>query len=203
VLAIASFGEGNHDEPPRHRRCVCPRQSRGHGCRPSSPFGWKSLTRVTQPLTFSVASQAPSDNSNCPIAGRNVRFAFETRAATLHIDPFGQDCARAVWFRNSAAHSPERLEPCQTPRKTRGSERLGQVYPLDLRRPHTRSPNLLRDAHVNDASAPAKLDCQRRTGSCDPTRRRPEMLPANSCTPRCQRRAPGLRVVIDRLGAGR
>jgi hypothetical protein len=34
------------------------------------------------------------------------------------------------------------------------------VYPLDLRRPHTRSPNLLRDAHVNGASAPVELDCQ-------------------------------------------
>jgi hypothetical protein len=51
-------------------------------------------------------------------AGHNVRFAYETPAATLLIDLFGQGCACAAWFRSNAAHSPERLEPCQTPQET-------------------------------------------------------------------------------------
>lgn len=86
-------------------------------------------------------------------------------------------------FRSNTAHSPERLEPCQTPRETRRSKRLGRVYPLDLKRPYTLSPDLLRDTYVKGASAPARLDC-RPLDSCDPSYQRPEMLPANSCTPR-------------------
>lgn len=116
-----------------------------------------------------------------------MRFAYETRAATLLIDPFGQGCAGAAWFRNSAAHSPERLEPCQTPRETRGSKRLGRVYPLDLKRPHTRSPDLLRDTHVNGASAPVELDCQ--LGSDLATRR--------ASGQRCFRPTRALHVVKD------
>jgi hypothetical protein len=118
VLAIASFGEGNHDEPPRHRSSVRPRQSREHGFRPSSPFGWKSLARIAQPLALSVASQAPSSGSNHSTAGHNARFACETPAATLLIDLIGQGCAYAAWFRSNAAHNPERLKPCQTPEET-------------------------------------------------------------------------------------
>jgi hypothetical protein len=57
------------------------------------------------------------------------------------------------------------------------------VYPLDLKRPHILSPDLLRDAHVKGASAPPGLYCPS-PESCDPSYQRSEMLPANSCTPR-------------------
>jgi hypothetical protein len=158
VLAITSFGEGKHDEPPRYRGSVCSRQSREHGCCPSSPFDWKSLTRFTQPLTFSVASQAPSRGSHLSTAGHSARFAYETPAATLLVDLLGQDCACAAWFRGNTAHNPERLEPCRTPQET---PRVGTPRPCVSTRPETPAHRFTRPTPrrpIKGASAPAELD---------------------------------------------
>ena len=196
MLAIASFGEGNHDEPPRYRGSVCSRQSREPGCRPSSPFGWKSLSRIAQPLTFSVASQAPPKGSHLSAAGHGARFAYKTPAATLLIDLLGQDCASAAWFRGNAAHNPERLEPCQTPQET---PQVETPRPCVSTRPET-------PAHRFTRLTP-RHPVKRRLGSrrARPARH-PNLATRATTGQRCfrptralhvfQRRAPGLREVI-------
>jgi hypothetical protein len=84
-----------------------PRLSAGRAF-PVSPNRWRSLSPHRHRRAFPTRSPA----------GHTVRFAYETPAATLLIDLIGQGCACAAWFRSNAAHNPERLEPCQTPRET-------------------------------------------------------------------------------------
>jgi hypothetical protein len=56
---------------------------------------------------------------------------------------------------------------------------------------------------IKDPSVPTELGQIPTLDLTASSLHRPEMLPANSCIPRCQRRAPELRVDIDSLEARR
>jgi hypothetical protein len=86
----------------------------GGGCRPSAPLGWKSLSRFAQPLTFSVASPAPSRRlqPSRQLALARISTSSEQAPNQLRHEPLdrlGQGCAFAPRIRGNDAHNPERL----------------------------------------------------------------------------------------------
>lgn len=196
-MATAGFG----DERRRGTELRPVRQCRtdANGCGPSAPLSWKSLARSAQPLTFSVAERAPPSHllglgSSPPCRrarSRSLRHGGLTRPA--------RTVAARPRLRGHGTHGPERLESYRNPPMDRRANRPrpGVVTRCEaVAHPFARfSPR----GSVNRLSVPTELDQPRARGLATSARSWPEMLPANSCIPRCQRRAPELRASTDSL----
>jgi hypothetical protein len=142
-------------------------------------------------------------SSNCRASLRRRACGARSLTSSLSLDRCGQGRADAPRLRGSAAHRPERLESYRSPliiSVGRCTSLWVATRAEALTHPFARlSPRGL----VKDPSVPTELGQFPALHLAASSLFRPKMLPVNSCIPRCQRRAPELRVAIDSLEARR
>lgn len=164
---------------------MSPQQSRELGCRPSAPFGWKSLVRVAQPLTFPVTEPAPPSDSRRPPADHDAararrplphrRLTHSVRTA-LAMPGLG---APPLTVRNASSRTRSSRFPCR-PNATDGWFHSISCVRTPFRPTYSATPR------------------QRRLGSHRAGPARPPNLAARATTgPRCFRPTRALHVFKD------
>jgi len=174
------------------------------GCWPSAPWSWKSLARVAQPLAFSVAGQAP------PAAAPAARQPPAAHAG-CHIAATPPHCrltcpTRIALARLGLGDAPltiQNASSCTEPHGVRGVDSLRSVVANGSEATDYPFARLAPRGFVKRPLGPHQARpacCWRLTpaNNCQP-----EIAPASSCIPRCQRRAPRLHEVIGWLKARR